>query len=74
MDYQPSTLYISYFPTMLTSTWPILLASFNERIVFGNLLPQECISLPVRGLEVGNSVDKPDFFHDQDSHDYDGYS
>lgn len=56
--------------TWLMSTWPILLAFFDEEIVFENIPPRDCISLLVRELEVSKIVTETSFFKDQNSNDF----
>lgn len=56
--------------TLLMSTWAILLAFFDEQLVFENISPQECISLLVRELDVSKVVDKTSFLQDPESDSY----
>jgi hypothetical protein len=60
--------------TWLMSTWPILLAFFDEQMVFENIPPPDCIPLLLRELEASKIVPETSPLKDQHSNDFERVS
>jgi len=56
--------------TWLMSTWPILLAFFDEKIDFENIPPPDCVSLLLRELEAFKVIPEAGFLKDQRSDEF----